>query len=183
MKKVLFLIPLFLFALDNIQLKVLQDVYKIASKFKAKDGHIFNDTMSAIVLTETSAGKYLIGDNYYPNKKEKYFLLKSLGVGQVKLETAILMIKKYPKIFKKYNYLNHKDPFAFKKYVSYLENIRYFQNILSRYIKKIHKTKRDKKNGCFGRLRPIADDYGRKNKSRKRLRTITNDYERLRTIK
>ena len=145
MKKVLFLIPLFLFALDNIQLKVLQDVYKIASKFKAKDGHIFNDTMSAIVLTETSAGKYLIGDNYYPNKKEKYFLLKSLGVGQVKLETAILMIKKYPKIFKKYNYLNHKDPFAFKKYVSYLENIRYFQNILSRYIKKIHKTKRDKK--------------------------------------
>ena len=62
-----------LFALSESQLKVLQNTFGISSQFKAKDGHIFNDTMCAIVLTETSAGKYLIGDNYYTNSKEKHF--------------------------------------------------------------------------------------------------------------
>jgi len=140
---ILFFLFVNLFALNESQLKVLQNTYKIASKFKAKDGHIFNDTMCAIVLTETSSGKYIIGDNYYSNGKEKHFLLKSLGIGQVKLETAILMIKKYPKIFSDYRYLLHKNQFSYKKYVNYLENIMYFQNIYDRYRNKKHKTKRD----------------------------------------
>jgi hypothetical protein len=76
---------------------------------------------------------------------KKNIFFKSLGVGQVKLETTIIMIKKYPKIFKNYQYLIHKNPYAFKKYVPYLENIRYFQNILDRYTNKIQKTQRDKK--------------------------------------
>jgi len=123
-------------ALDKIQTNVLKIAYKEASKYKAKDGHIFNDTICAIILTESSAGKYIIGDNYL-NGKEKPFILKSLGVGQVKLETAIIMISKYPKEFKKYQYFLHKDKFAFKKYSKYLQNIRYFSYLKDKYKRRI----------------------------------------------
>ena len=134
MKKI-FLILIFilnLFALDNIQINVLKTAYQEASIYKAKDGHVFNDTVCSIVLAESSAGKQLIGDNYI-NGKEKPFILKSLGVGQVKLETAIIVISKYPKYFKKYLYFIHENKFAFKKYYKYLYNIQYFSFLKNKY--------------------------------------------------
>jgi len=133
MKKIIFLIPFFLFGLNVNQLNILKLSYNIGKKYKAIDGHTFEDTLSAIILTETSAGKYIIGDNYFQTGKEKPLILKSLGVAQVKLETAIYIILKYPKIFKKYKQFIHKNPFIFKKYVKYLINIQYFQNIYNRY--------------------------------------------------
>ena len=143
MKKLLILVPIFLMALSQSQINILKETYKIASKYQAFDGHKFNDTMCAIILTESSAGKYIVGDGYFINGKEKHFLLKSLGIGQIKLETAILMIKKYPSIFKKYYHLIHNEPFAYKIYTKYLQNISYFQNIVYRYKNK--KGKRAKK--------------------------------------
>jgi len=119
-------------ALDEIQLNVLKTAYNVSSKYKAIDGHVFNDTVCSIILTESSAGKQLVGDNYL-NGKEKPFILKSLGVGQVKLETAIIIISKYPKQFKKYHYFLHKDKFAFKKYSKYLQNIQYFSYLKKKY--------------------------------------------------
>ena len=99
--------------------------------------------MASIVLTESSAGRNILGDNYFTNGKEKPFLLKSFGVGQVKLETAIKMILKYPNILKKYIIFIHKNPFIFKKYIKFLINIQYFQYLHSIYIHK--HTKRAKK--------------------------------------
>jgi len=128
---VLFSIPLF--ALSPIQNNILKMAYKTASQYKAKDGHIFNDTICSILLTESSAGRYLIGDNYFTNGKEKPFLLKSLGVGQVRLETAIELIKKYPSYFPNYVSLIHKDPLAFKVYSKYLIKIAYYEDIVNRY--------------------------------------------------
>jgi hypothetical protein len=143
MKKILFVLPSLIFALTTTQINILKTTYKIASYYQAKDGHKFNDTMCAIILTESSAGRYLIGDIYFATGKEKPFLLKSLGIGQIKLETAIRMILKYPQYFKNYRNFIHKNPFAFKKYVIYLQNIAYYENIIHRYKNK--HTKRAKK--------------------------------------
>jgi len=123
-------------ALDKNQLNILKIAYKEASKYKAKNGHVFNDTVCAIILTESSAGKYLVGDNYL-NGKEKPFILKSLGVGQIKLETAIFIISKYPKEFKKYLHFIHENKYAFKEYSNYLQNIRYFSYLKNKYKKRI----------------------------------------------
>jgi hypothetical protein len=131
-KLILFLLVINIFALDKIQINVLKTAYKEASKYRAIDGHVFNDTVCSIVLTESSAGKQLIGDNYL-NGKEKPFILKSLGVGQVKLETAIIIISKYKNQFKKYLYFIHKDKFAFKKYYKFLQNIQYFTYLKDKY--------------------------------------------------
>jgi len=121
-----------LFGVSFSQTNVLKTTYKVASWFSAKDGHIFNDTMVAIILTESSGGKQLIGDNYI-NGQEKPFIMKSLGVGQVKLETAIHMIIAHKDVYEQFQEYIHKDPFAFKKYYKYLIKIEYYQDILNRY--------------------------------------------------
>ena len=141
MKRIVFLIlinliSLNLYALDNIQLNVIKTAYKVASKYKASDGHTFNDTIASITLTESSAGKFLIGDNYIDGK-EKPFIMKSLGVCQVKLETAILIISKYSKYFKKYINLIHQNKYVFKKYWKYLMNINYFFYLKNKYEKRL----------------------------------------------
>jgi len=122
------------------QNKILKMAYDIGSQYKAIDNHIFNDTICAILLTESSGGKFLVGDNYFSNGKEKPFLLKSLGAGQVKLETAIIVLRKYPSLFPNHLIYLHKKPFAYKKYYIYLQNISYYSDILRRY--KYKKTKR-----------------------------------------
>jgi len=139
----LFLVAIPLFALSTFQKNVLLTAYKIGNQYRAIDGHKFNDTICAIILTESSAGKFLIGDNYFQNGKEKPFLLKSLGVGQVRLETAILVIKKYPQYFPYARKLIHKNPLAFKVYSKYLVKINYYEDIISRYQNK--HTRRAKK--------------------------------------
>jgi len=130
-----------LFALSESVKDNLRLVYQEASKYKAYDGHTFNDTMVCITLTETSGGKNLIGDSFYKTGKEKHFFLKSLGINQVKLETAIIVLRKYNL---GYEHLLHKNPFAFKEYIPLLDKLSYFQNIKRRYIKK-RKTQRTKR--------------------------------------
>jgi len=169
MKKLFLIFPLFLFALNTSQINILKLSYNIGKKYKAIDGHTFEDTLPTIVLTETSAGKYIIGDNYFQTGKEKPLILKSLGVGQVKLETAIHMILKYPKIFKKYKHFIHKNPFIFKTYIKYLINIQYFQNIYNKY--KYNYTKRGRKVLRWAKKELIYN----KNKMKKYLKYYQKD--------
>jgi len=122
--------------LNSNQIRVLKTAIKVA-----RPAHL-EKILPAILLTETSAGAVLIGDNYDVYHKEKPFLLKSLGVGQVKLETAILMIRRYPKYFNKYSRsLIHKDPMSFKKYIPLQKNITKFKDIIYRWEKRVHNTK------------------------------------------
>jgi len=132
MKYTIFLFS-FLYALTNSQINILKTAYKIGSQYRANDGHVFNDTICAIILTESSGGKFLIGDNYFVNGNEKPFLLKSLGVGQIQLQTAIRIIKKYPAYFPNYVEYLHKNPYAYKIYSKYLVKINYFEDIIKRY--------------------------------------------------
>jgi hypothetical protein len=86
-----FLSLILLFALsllaDSItpkQLHVLQTVRDVAKSIPDKNGNTYENTLSAICLTESSAGKYVIGDF----KHKKSFTKASLGPMQIQVATA-----------------------------------------------------------------------------------------------
>lgn len=66
------------------QLQVLQTVRDVAKSIPDKNGVTYENTVSAICLTESSAGKNTIGD--YKHKKS--FTKASLGPMQIKVSTA-----------------------------------------------------------------------------------------------
>ena len=79
-----------LFALSTEQLKTLQIVRDVARTVPADNGETYEDTLSAICLTESSAGKNLIGDF----KKNVVLTKASLGVMQVQVATARFVARK-----------------------------------------------------------------------------------------
>lgn len=66
------------------QLHVLQTVRDVAKNIPDKHGNTYENTLSAICITESSAGKNTIGD--FHNKKS--FTKASLGPMQVRVSTA-----------------------------------------------------------------------------------------------
>ena len=66
------------------QLLVLNKVREIAKTIPDKNGETYEDTMSAICLTESSAGQNIVGDY----RKAKKLTKASLGVMQVQIQTA-----------------------------------------------------------------------------------------------
>ena len=83
------------------QLEILQTVRNVARTIPDKKGETYENTMSAICLVESSAGKYLIGDFREGVKVTR----ASLGILQVQVPTAKYVISKTPSLFylKKYN--------------------------------------------------------------------------------
>ena len=81
---VLFLSFISLFAVTAEQLKVLQTVRDVARTIPDQSGGTYEDTLSAICLTESSAGKNLIGDF----KNGVMITKASLGVLQIQVGTA-----------------------------------------------------------------------------------------------
>jgi len=139
MKKLLFLVLFSISLFAGVQ-ETLYTVYNEASKYKAKDGHVFNDTMTQICLTETSGGFQIIGDSFYKTGKEKHLFNKSIGINQVKLSTAITVLRRFDLGHKN---LLHKDPFAYKKYIPIFNKIRFLQDKILE-IKKSHKGMKEK---------------------------------------
>ena len=72
------------FAVTDEQLKVLQTVRDVARTIPDKTGETYENTLSAICITESSAGKNLIGDF----KKGVVITKASLGVMQIQVATA-----------------------------------------------------------------------------------------------
>ncbi|MGD9969644.1 MAG: transglycosylase SLT domain-containing protein [Sulfuricurvum sp.] len=70
--------------ISSKQLNVLQTVRNIAKSIPDKQGKTYENTISAICLTESSAGKNNIGD--YRHKRS--FTKASLGPMQIRLDTA-----------------------------------------------------------------------------------------------
>ena len=126
MKKLLTITILssFLFALSPKQISVLKQVKQIARNNGFSN---FQNSICAISLTETSAGDGgLIGDSYYTNGKIKPLVERSLGLNQVKLLTAQIVIKKFK--LKRYYFLVSK-PGVYKKYSKYLFELKRFETI------------------------------------------------------
>lgn len=89
---VLFLSFMSLFAITAEQLKVLQTVRDVARTIPDRSGETYEDTLSAICLTESSAGKNLIGDF----KSGVMITKASLGVLQIQVATARYVGERVP---------------------------------------------------------------------------------------
>lgn len=73
-----------LFAVTEEQLQVLQTIRDVARTIPDSRGETYENTLSAICLTESSAGKNLIGDF----KSDVMITRASLGVLQIQVGTA-----------------------------------------------------------------------------------------------
>lgn len=78
------LLTLQIFALSAEQLKVLQTVRDVARTIPDYTGETYENTLAAICLTESSAGKNIIGDF----KKGIVITKASLGTMQIQVATA-----------------------------------------------------------------------------------------------
>jgi len=78
-----------LFGISGSQSKVIKDSFNIGKQIRAKDGMTFGYTLASIALTESSAGKNIIGD-----MMTKHLRDGSLGTYQIRLVTAREIIKK-----------------------------------------------------------------------------------------
>ncbi|MDD5051524.1 MAG: transglycosylase SLT domain-containing protein [Sulfuricurvum sp.] len=87
---ILLLLSLSLLANDTVekmtpkQLYVLQTIRNVAKDIPDRHGNTYENTMSAICLTESSAGKNTIGDFHH----KKSFTKASLGPMQIQVATA-----------------------------------------------------------------------------------------------
>jgi len=84
------LLTLQVFALSPEQLKVLQTVRDVARTIPDHKGETYENTLAAICLTESSAGKNIIGDF----KKGIVITKASLGAMQVQVATARYIAKR-----------------------------------------------------------------------------------------
>lgn len=80
-----------LLALSEKQLKTLQTVRDVARTIPDKKGETFENTLSAICLTESSGGRDVIGDF----KKGLPITKASLGPMQIQIQTAKFMARTY----------------------------------------------------------------------------------------
>ena len=83
-----------LFALSQKQIDILQAVRDVARTIPDKSGETYEDTLSAICLTESSAGRDMIGDF----KKGTSVTKASLGAMQIQASTARFMARTYPEL-------------------------------------------------------------------------------------
>ena len=81
---ILFALTLLADKISPKQLQVLQTVRDVAKSIPDKNGKTYENTLSAICLTESSAGKNTIGDF----KHKKSFTKASLGPMQIQVATA-----------------------------------------------------------------------------------------------
>jgi hypothetical protein len=81
-------------AVTNDQIRVLQQVRDIARTIPDSTGETYENTLSAICLTESSAGKNLIGDF----KTDVIITKASLGVLQIQVATARYVSKRVPSL-------------------------------------------------------------------------------------
>ena len=95
MKRIFILFCIFLvtnlMALHEHQLTILKQVREVAKNLPNKKGETFEDTLSAICLTESSAGLKLIGDF----KKHRNIRRASLGIMQIQVDTARFVSSQY----------------------------------------------------------------------------------------
>jgi len=132
--------------LDKMQLRLIREIYDISKRYKAIDGHVFNDTVVAIYLTESDAGKNVIGDKNKLFTGRLSLLDASLGPGQIRLITALEMLDRYNNTFpKRYRYLRHPNYHAYKKFLYYKQKVSYYKRIYKRYSRKKYKSDRDRR--------------------------------------
>ena len=97
----IFILAVQIFALTPEQIKILQTVRDVARTIPDYTGETYENTLAAICLTESSAGKNIIGDF----KKGIVITKASLGSMQIQVATARFVAKRI-KALKWINTLN-----------------------------------------------------------------------------
>ena len=97
----IFILAVQIFALTPEQIKILQTVRDVARTIPDYTGETYENTLAAICLTESSAGKNIIGDF----KKGIVITKASLGSMQIQVATARFVAKRV-KALKWINTLN-----------------------------------------------------------------------------
>ncbi len=90
----LFIFFISLHAVSDEQITTLQKVRDIAKTLPDRYGETYENTLSAICLTESSAGKNIIGDH----KKGRAMTKASLGAMQIRIATARYIAKQTPSL-------------------------------------------------------------------------------------
>jgi len=82
------------FSLSPKQIEILQTVRDVARTIPDKNGETYENTLSAICLTESSGGRDMIGDF----KRGTSITKASLGVMQIQASTARFMARTYKEL-------------------------------------------------------------------------------------
>ena len=121
---IIFILVASLFGLSTRQLNIVKNVYQECSKYRATDGFSFENTCAAIALTESSAGKNIIGDQ---GDDPTILVQSSLGVLQIRVKTVLEVLKNFPSLRKQYASLWHPDTDVIDKYVLIIKKMHYFR--------------------------------------------------------
>ena len=114
-----------LFALSQKQIDTLQAVRDVAKTIPDKKGETFENTLSAICLTESSGGINMIGDF----KKGTSITKASLGAMQIQTRTARFMARTY----KDLNWINKMSDFKIVNKL--IGDIKFSATIAAYYMK------------------------------------------------
>ena len=96
MKYLFFMLTFFLslHAITDEQIATLQKIRDVAKTLPDRYGETYENTLSAICLTESSAGVHIVGDH----RKGHALAKASLGAMQIRLSTARYIAKKTPSL-------------------------------------------------------------------------------------
>lgn len=117
--------------LTDEQLKNTKTVYKIGKNIVAPNGMTFGYSLAGMLAQESSWGTISVGDRYDRNGRLKSLYDSSLGSLQVKLSTAKLTIKSYPKLMKKYGYMLNQGKSTYKEYALHKKMVEKYYKILN----------------------------------------------------
>jgi len=104
------------FGLTTDQINKIHEASKVGKTIRAKDGMTFETALPSIMGQESSWGVFVLGDKWDKNGRLKSVYKSSLGNFQIKLSTAKLTIKKYPKLYIKYKHLVYDGKSTYIKY-------------------------------------------------------------------
>lgn len=119
------------FSLTTKQIDESQMVYNIGKNIKASDGMTFGQALVGQFGEESSFGIYSIGDKYSKNGRLKSLYDSSLGVLQVKLSTAKLTIKKYPKLYRQYSHMINNGKSTYKDFMYHKDKVKYYTTVIN----------------------------------------------------
>lgn len=80
------------------QYRLLKIAFNVGKNIHAKNGMSFEKALSSIVLTETTSGKYIIGDSFDKDRSRRHLLKNSLGPFQIRLSTVRVISRKIPSL-------------------------------------------------------------------------------------
>jgi len=121
------------YPLTNDQKQKITIAYDIGKNITANDGMTFEYALPSIMGQESSFGVFVVGDKW-GNGRLKSLYDSSLGNFQIKLSTAKLVIKKNPKLLKRYSYLVYEGKSIYHDFEKHKKQISIYETLTNKGI-------------------------------------------------